>query len=265
MKKTLRIVLILLFLAIFLFAGWKLLQIGSEYRQAEEEYQQMEEFVVLPESVQGATLGNDDTESLSDGVGSNTYNTTDDIQWPEVDFEALRKINPDVVGWIYVKGTKINYPIVQGKNNDQYLYRTVNGKRNSAGSIFLDAKAEPDFSDRNSPIYGHNMKNGSMFADVTDYKSQKFYDKHPVALLLTPEGNFVVRLFSAYTTKDTGDAWDMTFSDEKFEKWLDKRIRSSYIETPVVPGLDDRILTLSTCTYETDDARFVVHGVLEEE
>ena len=265
MRKTLRIVLILLFLAIFLFAGWKLLQIGLEYRQAEEEYQQMEEFVVLPESVQGATLQTQDAGALGEGAADATVPETEIIQWPEVDFEALQKINPDVVGWIYVEGTKINYPIVQGKNNDQYLYRTVNGKYNSAGSIFLDAGADWDFSAQNNPIYGHNMKNGAMFADVTDYKSQKFYDKHPVALLLTPEGNFVVRLFSAYTTKDTGDAWDMTFSDEKFEKWLDKRIQKSYIQTKVVPAVTDRILTLSTCTYETDDARFVLHGVLEEE
>ena len=264
MRKAIRIVLILFFFAVFLFAGWKLLEIFGEYRQGEEEYRQMEQFVVLPESVQGATLQTQPAESQGETVAA-ANSDQNPIRWPKVDFEALQKMNPDIVGWICVEGTKINYPIVQGKNNDQYLYRTVTGKRNSAGSIFLDAKAEPDFSDRNSPIYGHNMKNGSMFADVTDYKSQKFYNKHPVALLMTPDGNFVVKLFSGYTTKDSSDAWDMEFSDQEFQKWLDKRVQKSYFKAKVKPDSQDYILTLSTCTYETDDARFVLHGILVEE
>ena len=270
LKKLILTALLVFFFVLMLVSGYFVYDILSEYAAEEEASDELQQFIHLDETQPPVIVTEPPKMEVEEETEAATEETEpapteDPYPYPVVDFDALLETNEDVIGWIYIEGTKINYPIVQTVNNSYYVERMVNGQRNAAGSIFMDYRNESNFTDRNSILYGHNMKNGSMFADVTDYKSQKFYDKHPVALLLTPEGNFVVRLFSAYTTKDTGDAWDMTFSDEKFEKWLDKRIRSSYIETPVVPGLDDRILTLSTCTYETDDARFVVHGVLEEE
>ena len=187
------------------------------------------------------------------------------IAWPEVDFAALREVNNQVIGWIYIPGTQVNYPIVQAKDNDYYLYRLLSGEYNSSGSIFLEASVDKDFSADNSPIYGHNMKNGTMFAEITSYKDQAFYDEHPVGMLLTPGKNYLVKIFSGYVTSSWGDAWETDWSDDGFTRWLQDVERKSYFATDVIPDNTDHILTFSTCTYENDDARFVVHAVLEEQ
>ena len=263
MKKGILIVLIVLLLGVFVFSGWQVVSTLLEYREGEQAYEELDQFVSVPETTVPPKPAPKPTET-TEAVTEETIPPQEEIAWPEVDFDALLEINDDVVGWIYIPDTKVSYPIVQGKNNDQYLYRLINGKYNSSGSIFLEAGIASDFTEQNSPIYGHNMKNGSMFAGITGYKGQKFYDAHPIALLLTPEKNYVVRIFSGYVTDAWGDSWDSGLSEETFQKWLDKRIRKSYFTSEVIPTIEDRILTFSTCSYETTEGRFVVHGVLEE-
>lgn len=261
MKKGIWIALIVLLLGVFCFSGWKLTGILREYRTGEKAYEELEQFVSIPAAKKEQSPASEKPQSQTGEAPSEPESA---IGWPAVDFDALRKVNQDVVGWIYIPDTQVNYPIVQGKDNDRYLYRLIDGSSNSAGSIFLDADNLPDFSEKNSSIYGHNMKNGTMFADVTGYKSQEFYDAHPIALLVTPEKNYVVHLFSGYVTDAWADAWDTNFSPEQYQKWLDKRIQKSCFCAKTVPTTEDRVLTFSTCTYETQDGRFVVHGILEE-
>ena len=262
MKKGIWIALIVLLLGVFGFSAWKLTSTLREYRQGEKAYEELEQFVSIPETTRSKNVGKQETVP---GQETQPAETEEETLWPEVDFEALWEVNEDVVGWIYIPDTKVNYPIVQGKDNDRYLYRLIDGSSNSAGSIFLDADNLPDFSEKNSSIYGHNMKNGTMFADVTGYKSQEFYDAHPFALLLTPEKNYVVHLFSGYVTDAWADAWDTDFSTEQYQKWLEKRVQKSCFQAELAPTAEDCVLTFSTCTYETDDGRFVVHGVLRED
>lgn len=267
MKKLILILLILILLAVFAFSGWQVYKIWNEYRVGEKTYASLETYVVMPETTaptESVQTESQPAQSPSEPVEEVPVEEAG-IRWPQVDFAALQEINPDVVGWIYIEGTQVNYPIVQGKNNDKYLYRMITGEYNSAGSLFLDAEVERDFSDRNNAVYGHNMKNGSMFAGIMGYKGQEFYQEHPVILLLTPDRNYQVHIFSAYVLSAHGDAWDTSFSDESFGKWLDRRISRSYIETDVVPTAQDRVLTLSTCTYENRNSRFLVHGILVPE
>ena len=110
----------------------------------------------------------------------------------------------------------------------------------------------------NSVLHGHHMKNGSMFAGICKYKDQSYFDEHPTAMLLTPGGRYEVKFFSGYVCEISSDAWDYDFD----ESWIDKRIRSSCFDADVIPTTEDKILTLSTCSYEFTDARFVLHGVL---
>lgn len=265
MKKAIYVCAVVLFLGIFGFSAWKLLQIGAEYRRGEKEYARLSQYVVIPETTQKPTQPKEATEPAQEQP-TEAPQPADEILWPQVDFDALQLLNPDVVGWIYIPDTDVNYPIVQGSDNDQYLYRLISGEYNSAGSIFLDAKASSLFMSRNNPIYGHNMKNGAMFADVTGYKDQKFYDEHPVALLLTPQKNYKVNIFSAYTTDAWGDSWQIGFDDVTYADWLQRLWQRSFVTAAVEPPTTaDLILTFSTCTYETADARFVVHGILEEQ
>ena len=264
MKKKLLIVLIIILILILAFSAWKLGSILLDYAKGEQVYAEIEELVSIPETTTRPTVPKN-TEPLETQPEETVPEETEPEAppFPEVDFEALWKKNKDVVGWIYIPDTKVNYPVLQGYDNNQYLRHMIDGKYNTAGSIFLEAGVPCDFSSQNNPIYGHRMKNGTMFADIAKYKTQKYYEAHPVGYLVTPDANYVLHIFSGYATDAYGDAWDTSFSEAGFNKWLKSVSKKSCFTTDVVPTTEDRILTFSTCTYELEDGRFVVHAVME--
>ena len=182
-----------------------------------------------------------------------------------VDFSALQAINPDACAWLYGQGASLHYPVVQGEDNEYYLSRLFDGSSNAAGCPFLDSRCEADLSSKNSVVYGHNMKDGSMFAALEGYKEQDFFEAHPYLLLLTPGGDYEARVFSACVVPTDAAAWQRDFPGEDgFAAWLGEVCAASCIDTGLVPGADERVLTLSTCSYEFADARLVVHCVLRE-
>lgn len=265
-KKGILIAIVILLVLVMLFAGWKMWGILSDYRQGEAVYEEMDQYISVPEPTQKVTVSKETEETTEPEPEEGTITEKTEGLWeaPEVDFKALWKVNKDVVGWIYIPDTKVNYPILQGRDNDQYLRHMIDGKYNTAGSVFLESDIPDDFSSRNNPIYGHNMKNGTMFATVAKYKKQKFYDEHPIGYLVTPEKTYLVRFFAGYVLTTKGDAWDTGFTEAEYKKWLNKACKKSYFASDVVPTTDYNVLTLSTCSYETNDARFVLHGLLEE-
>jgi len=182
---------------------------------------------------------------------------------PQVDFDALKAINPEIVGWLTIDGTNIDYPIAQHSDNDYYLHHLFTGEWNSSGCLFMDCRNEPDFSDRHTIIYGHHMDNGTMFQNLMLYKSQEFYDQHPTAQLVTPEGSYTVEFFAGYVASVEDNAWQVAFATKKeFADWLSAAKGRSLFASPISPTAIDRIITLSTCSYEFYNARFVVHGVI---
>jgi len=180
--------------------------------------------------------------------------------WPQIDFTALAEINPDIVGWIVIEGTDINYPIVQGEDNKYYLNHLFTDEKNRAGCVFLDSGNAADFSDANSVVYGHYLNDGTMFSPLLKYKQQDFYDAHPTGWLITPEGGYLIRFFSGFVSNVRGKAWDKTPS----ETWAEDLMEKSRFSGGPVPEPGDRFLTLSTCSYEFNNARFVLLGILEE-
>ena len=160
------------------------------------------------------------------------------------------------------RGTKINYPIVQGEENSYYLKHLFSGEWNGSGCIFLDFRNDASFADRHSIIYGHHMKNGTMFTDLDKYKKQEFFDEHPVALLIRPDKNYKVVFFAGYVAAPQDDAWEIGFTEAEFEVWLQNAADRSCFTSEIAPNISDHILTLSTCSYEFDDARFVLAGAL---
>ena len=241
----------LLCLAVFLFSGWQVYHILREYDAAEEQYSQLEQYVSTE-----APAPNAPTPEAP--VQPDTEDTF------AVDFYSLSQINPDVVAWLFIEGTDINYPVVQGRDNDYYLNRQFDKSYNSAGCLFLDAANDDSFLDLNSIIYGHYMKNGTMFADLFLYKEQAFYDEHPSALLITPEGTHRVDFFSGYVSDTASSAWDRNFSADTYQQWLTEVVEKSCFSADVTPSAPGRVLTLSTCSYEFRDARFVLHGMISE-
>ena len=250
MKKFICILLILVLLGVLGYCVWQIVGITDEYQAGAEVYEELEQYVVMPETVPVETTADEETiEAETESV---------EIQWPQVDFDALAQVNSDIVGWLYIPGTVINYPVVQGADNEYYLKHLFDGKYNSSGCIYLDCGAEGDFTSMNSVLHGHHMKNGSMFAGICKYKEQRYFNEHPTAMLLTPEGNYLVQFFAGYVCDVAADVWDYDFD----EAWLEERIRLSYFDADVTPTTEDHILTLSTCSYEWEDARFVLHGIL---
>lgn len=255
-KNVICAMLILIFTAGIALGAWQIYQQLHEYSEGADSYTDLEEYVKVPEAP------DDDMEEIP--VSSESGETESARWWPEVDFEALREINPDLVGWIYIEGTEISYPVVQGADNQFYLKHLFTGEWNSSGGIFLDARNSADLSDRNSILYGHHMKDGSMFHSLMEYKSQEYYDEHPTVLFLTPEANYEVKIFAGYVASVDADAWTVGFSsDSEFEEWLRRAKERSCFTSEITPAATDRILTLSTCSYEFNDARFVLLGVLE--
>lgn len=256
MKKLICNSMMIVFCGCFLFCGWMLWKIQSEYAAASDSHNELAQYI----SIQEASLAESTPVEPADGPAKVVQ--TDDTVWLEVDFGALQQINSDVVAWIYIEGTNVNYPVVQGDDNNYYLRRLMDGTTNSSGTIFLDCDSQSDFSGKNSVIYGHNMRNGTMFRGIMRYKDQGFYEEHPNALLMTPNGNYKIHFFSGYVADLGESAWELYFTDDDYEKWLNEIGKKSCFLSQLTPGAMDRVVTLSTCSYEFDNARFVLHGII---
>lgn len=180
-----------------------------------------------------------------------------------VDWKALKKVNPDVQGWLYQKGTVINYPVVQGTDNDTYLHTRFDKQWSGGGTLFVDCRMEKDFKGFNSIIYGHHMKDGSMFRSIRGYtKEDGYYDKHKTLELATPHGNYHLVVFSAFITKATDeDTYKMTYDEAEKQAYIDRAWERS--ELPITKDSvdvtkNDRLVTLSTCAYDYEEARYIV-------
>ena len=243
--------ILLIALAVFAFSAYKLVTIWMEYKQGVDEYDNLKQFAVSPTSTDSEVPSGDsgEPEEVEEG--------------PQINFKALKAINEDVVGWLYVEALPdINYPIVHGKDNDYYLHRTFKGESNFSGSIFLEATNKSDFSDPHNIIFGHNMKNGSMFGQLKDFRNKEVYDKSQYFWICTPKKNYKYKIFSVQEVLSGGDAY-LLFSQPGPEmlKYAQGMEAKSEVHTPDINfTMDSRIATLSTCTTTTIN-RLIVQGV----
>lgn len=235
-------------IAVFCYAAFNLYHIYTEYKKGTDEYNQIEEMAVTER----------DADS-GEAAGPNAQ-----LKPPiEVDFDKLKSVNEDVVGWIYVDALPdISYPIVKGKDNQTYLHQTYEKNYNFAGTIFVDYENSGDFSDCNTLVYGHNMKNGSMFGHLKKFREDdKLYKQDKYFWILTPERNYRYEIISAYTTGVNSDTYTLFKGPgEEFEKYLETIKGYSEIQTDDTDlTIKDKIVTLSTCT-GNESTRFVVQG-----
>lgn len=180
-----------------------------------------------------------------------------------VDFAALRSVNEDVAGWIYCEGTDINYPVLQGTDNNFYLSHTYDKTTDRAGSVFVEAFNAPGFADSNTIIYGHHMKSGSMFAALRNWADQEYYEEHPVWWLLTPDQDYQIKLFSGYVTEASSDTYTIFQSScRAFDEYLRAAQADSDFCADVEIDPSSRFVVLSTCEYDFEGARYVLHGIL---
>ena len=267
-KKDLRPLLALfalLFLALAVLSGWKVYSIVSGYKSAERRYDSLSEAVVAAPVFDGQGQSAEAPDEFLGAAEEPAESAPRERSPVSVNFDDLRNISSDVIGWLCLPNTAINYPVVQGRDNAYYLERFIDGTPAAGGSLFADFQCPSDFSGKNTIIYGHNMKDGSMFALIDDYADESFYRAHPVMYLNTPAQNYRIDFFSGFTADPESFVYRSSFSgDEDFADFLRSLLACSEIDCGLEPGAEERIVTLSTCTYSGDDVRFVLCGVLTE-
>ncbi|MDO4634163.1 MAG: class B sortase [Eubacteriales bacterium] len=239
-------------LGVFCYAGYQLFTIFSAYHEADSEYDEIRTSYTSsvdpePSSDEEAPEAEDGTETLSPPI--------------EIDWEQLQGVNADIVGWIYVEAEpEISYPICLGSDNEYYLHNTFEKTYNFAGSIFLDYHNSSDFSDPVSILYGHNMKNGSMFGRLKRLKSQEEYDSAQNFWILTPEADYCYHIYAAFDTAvDSATYTLFSGAGDIVKEWEESIYSQSVIGTEEEFSAEDHSVILSTCT-SSDSYRCVVIG-----
>ncbi len=178
-----------------------------------------------------------------------------------VDFDALLERNGEIAGWLYCPETVISYPVVDAVDNSFYLHKDIDLNYSAYGTLFTEALGGRNFDNDNTVIYGHHMNDGKMFAGIVNYARQDYYDRHPTLYLNTPEVNYRIDLFAGFLTDMYSSAYTCNFlTEEEMQDWLDDVTAQSAFRSEVSVSPGDKIITLSTCTYEYDTARYVVMG-----
>ena len=213
------------------------------------------------------TLKEDYCNVTSDEIVSETEEANSNFWYEEVeiDFAGIKEINEDVIGWIRFDGIKIiDYPILYSGDDETYLRSNIYGKASTAGCIFLEGANHPDFEDYHSIIYGHNMKNLSMFGSLKKYKEKGFYEEHSYFTIYTEEMAYRYQIFAYRDVPETDSVYTIGFiPDDMYQNFLNEMVRKSYIDTGVSVSKEDKIITLSTCS--TTGKRFIVQAVRVDE
>ncbi len=176
-----------------------------------------------------------------------------------IDFSELKKINPDIVGWLTMENTVIDYPVVKGKDNEYYLHHLYTGEWNSLGTLFVDFRNYDLFTDRNTVIYGHSMLNGSMFFILEKYKKQSFYEEHKQFIFETPDNTYYLLPFAGKVMDGKEAFVEFDFdSDEDFYDYLNYYIRNSTFKSEVEVSGSDKVVMMIKCSDDFEDARYVL-------
>lgn len=239
-------------------------------QKAEEELKALQESAAVADTVK------EETTELPESAEE----TEEEAEWPplpedaaipekDIDFEQLvSEVNEHIYAWIYIPGTLVDYPVLRHPTEESYyLNRNLDGSSGYPGCIYVDPINAADFSDPNTVIYGHNMKDDSMFGSLHDFRDRQFFDEHRYMYIYTPEKTFVYEIFGAYEYSDIHLIYSFDLSNpEIFQTYLDQifeiRDMSANIADDVEVTSDNRIVTLSTCIGGKDTMRYLVQGVL---
>ena len=257
-RKAVGIAVVSLCGLLALGSGFLMVRDLNQYSESAGAYEDIASHVELPEQTETPEDDNVETEPAGEDPS---------VVLPTVDFDALQKTGPDIIGWLTLPDTAINYPVTQADDNEYYLHHLYDGTYNKVGCLFADHENQEDFSDRNTIIYGHNMRDGSMFAALNEYDEQSYFDGHPQMYLVTPSGGYVVEIFTAFVARPSESGsdtspWRLNWKDDgAYTTWLSEMAGRSVIETDVTVTSSDKVLTLSTCT-PGGASRFIVMGKL---
>ena len=255
-EKSMLIVLEIICIVIFIYAAVQLYLIFADYRRASEEYDALSEKVVTVEDVEIM-------EEIEEAKEESVLDLPYDYEVPayDVDLDTVKAQNADTVGWIILPDSKINYPIVKSKDNTEYLTTTFEGQTANSGAIFMDMYCPDDFNCDNTIIYGHNMKNGSMFRALNNMTDKEYFWRHHIFCIDTGNGFENYEVISCYETVETDlSSWQISFESlEAYEQWLKDIVKRCNYDC-VNYDVNKKTITLSTCRGQSGGpGRFIVH------
>ena len=269
---VIRLIVMLAALAVFLYSGYTLYGFYKEYKKSSDEYDNLENSYAVDQEQESENIDNlEDDDALQSISGQEVRTVFEDgeektlpVLKNPIDFTQLLSVNSDIVGWLRIRALDISYPVVQGKDNDYYLHRTFEKTDNFAGCLFVNSYNMGDFTDQNTIIYGHNMKNGSMFGKLKNFSDPEVFKKSRYFWIFTPDFIYQYRIFSASVVDKTGLTFQISFTDDEFDQFISRAYSNSVVDNQgVTVTKEDRIVTLSTCTGD-DSTRFVVMGKLAQ-
>ena len=237
LRKTISLVLELLLIGLMIYSGIKIYTWWKENNSNKELLKQ---------------ISNNSKIAIETGEGEQDY---------IIDFNQLKQVNTDVVAWIDVKGTDIDFPVVRAKDNDYYLTHSIDKSYNSAGWIFMDCANKLDGSDKNIIIYGHNRKDSSMFGTLKNILKEEWYNNNDNRILkfVTENEESKYEVFSVYKVQVEDYYRNTSFTDKEFESFIKTIKNRSIKDFGVDVTKDDTILTLSTCA-DNNSYRIVLHA-----
>jgi len=257
--SVIRWLVVVIAAGVFLYAGYQVYLYFAENNESQVEIDDLADKAVT--IVKPETKPEKEEEMVTEILTEREEESegeTGPVAPIQVDFDVLAEESKDIVGWIYSEDTPINYPIVQGKDNQYYLRRMANGKYNYNGSIFMDFRNDPTLEDRNTLIYGHNLINDAMFAPLLRYRKQAYYDSHPSMWIITPEKSFRLDVVAGFVVDSDGDSYTLFDSREELQKYLTKAVKRSGFQSNVDVENVEQIVTLSTCTNVKETDRYVI-------
>ena len=258
-----------LFISMIVFGGL-FLRDFLEYRAAEDEYASLQDHIVISEEPKKEAPKKE--KAGEDEFDDEVEEEPVDLLHPhfQIDYGALSGVNADFTAVLHVPSLSITYPVVKSKDNEEYLHRTFEGKANFAGSIFLDANAKGSYDHKNTFIFGHNMKNGTMFGKLKYFlRDDQLANSNPYVFLCRPEGITRYRIFSYYLTTVESPIYNDFEGDKGYDQYLSLIQRLSSYRNYPKDSIDfsqrPDIITLSTCSGPSGgNQRFIVQAALEE-
>lgn len=274
MSKSQKILLVIACVLI-LFSVVMLFKTLREYKVAKDEYSDLTQFTQPVSTLSDVSIS-DASESLTEEVVDQAeeegykfkrnYNRND---FPEldIDFASLKAINPQVVGWLYVGAVDISYPVVQDPSDDKneyYLHHTLEGNENSSGCIFMDWEVDPALTSWNTFIYGHNMKNGTMFGSLKKFISNHhLYDKDPYIYFFREEGIYRYKIYAYYLDTPQSKMYYTCDTLKEYRAYIRTALEMSAYDCNTETSEDDNSITLVTCSGSgAGKKRFFVHGTI---
>lgn len=262
MNKWLRIVLMILFSAIFLVSAFMLIQYYSDSQAQSAQFDELSN-IVMQERPTRPAIPAPTAPSYSEPAVTEPVETMPPEVLPE--YKELSEMNPDMIGWLQLEGTKLDYPVMHTPNDTAYyLYRDFYGKYSSHGCLFIEKFCSATPPTDNITIYGHNMKDGTMFGMLRNYRSKSHWEKHRYIYFDTLTERHTYEIFAVFKTVATegkGFAYHHFVdadSQEDFDAYVAECLSLALYDTGITAQYGDKLITLSTCEYSQKNGRLVI-------